>query len=183
MARANERVTNPNRTRDGDQRGREESQNIVLSKLRITDPRVDPSHAAFDFDRWSQTVARLRAELGVISPPRSGCVFRRLTVRGSASPIRYQDTVWTALVSLFDFSKLWRGAVQTKTILHNLDGVLQKGELLLVLGMPGSGCTTFLKAITGQTSGLDIDSETVIEYRGENPPSPPSSTRQAGTET
>ncbi|KAF7337580.1 Pleiotropic drug resistance ABC transporter protein [Mycena sanguinolenta] len=35
----------------------------------------------------------------------------------------------------------------TRTILHKQSGMLKSGEMCLVLGCPGSGCTTFLKAI------------------------------------
>ncbi|KAH6838399.1 ABC-2 type transporter-domain-containing protein [Chaetomium sp. MPI-CAGE-AT-0009] len=147
--------------------GSEGSRDSVLRELEISDPRVDPSHPAFDFDRWSQTVADLKAQLGMPAPPRAGFVFRKLTVRGSGATLGYQDTVWTALVSMFDISRLWSaGARQRKTILQNLDGVLQKGDLLLVLGRPGSGCTTFLKTVTGQMEGLELGTGATIEYRG-----------------
>ena len=141
------------------------SHDHILSKLRIIDPTVNPSHPTFDFDRWSRTIADLRVQLGVTTPPRSGFVFQNLTVRGSGPAIAHQDTVWTWFTSLFDLRKRPQGK-KRKTILRGLDGVLQKGELLLVLGQPGSGCTTFLKTITGQTHGLDLDSESLIEYRG-----------------
>lgn len=35
----------------------------------------------------------------------------------------------------------------SRTILHDFSGTLEKGEMLLVIGKPGSGCTTFLKAL------------------------------------
>jgi ATP-binding cassette, subfamily G (WHITE), member 2, SNQ2 len=43
--------------------------------------------------------------------------------------------------------------VQTHTILHKTSGVLKPGEMCLVLGCPGSGCSTFLKSITNQREG------------------------------
>ena len=36
---------------------------------------------------------------------------------------------------------------QTRTLIHNFSGVVRDGEMMLVLGRPGSGCSTFLKAI------------------------------------
>ncbi|OAL47624.1 ABC-transporter [Pyrenochaeta sp. DS3sAY3a] len=44
---------------------------------------------------------------------------------------------------------LWRKP-QEKEILSNIDGLLMPGEMLLVLGPPGSGCTTLLKMLSGQ---------------------------------
>lgn len=38
----------------------------------------------------------------------------------------------------------------TRTILHKSSGVLKPGEMCLVLGCPGSGCSTFLKTIANQ---------------------------------
>ena len=143
----------------------EVSQDHILSKLKIMDPTVDPSNPAFDFDRWSHMLANLRVQLGLTTPIRSGFVFQNLTVRGHGSAIAHQDTVWTKLTSPFRLRRWWR-AGERNPILHGLDGVLQKGELLLVLGQPGSHCTTFLKTITGQTRGLELDSESLIEYRG-----------------
>lgn len=43
-----------------------------------------------------------------------------------------------------------KGGMPTRTILHKQSGVLKPGEMCLVLGCPGSGCTTFLKAIANQ---------------------------------
>ncbi|KAF2021680.1 ABC-transporter [Aaosphaeria arxii CBS 175.79] len=41
-----------------------------------------------------------------------------------------------------------------KVILHGTDGILHPGEMLLVLGPPGSGCTSLLKMLSGQTDGF-----------------------------
>ncbi|KAH7930451.1 hypothetical protein BV22DRAFT_1028421 [Leucogyrophana mollusca] len=38
----------------------------------------------------------------------------------------------------------------TRTILHKSSGVLKPGEMCLVLGCPGAGCSTFLKTIANQ---------------------------------
>jgi ATP-binding cassette, subfamily G (WHITE), member 2, SNQ2 len=44
-------------------------------------------------------------------------------------------------------------AKPTRTILHPSSGLLKPGEMCLVLGCPGSGCTTFLRTITNQREG------------------------------
>lgn len=38
-------------------------------------------------------------------------------------------------------------------LIYNFNGVLRAGEVALVLGRPGSGCTTFLKTIANQRDG------------------------------
>ncbi|KAJ3462280.1 hypothetical protein MRS44_007066 [Fusarium solani] len=146
--------------------GPEKSRDAILSKLGIFDQTIDPSSPSFDFERWSHTLVNLRNELGLPTPPRSGFAFRKLTVHGSGPAVEQQDTVWTLLTSPFNF-RAWFRPKHTKTILQGLDGVVQKGELLLVLGRPGSGCTTFLKTITGEMRSLELDSAAVLHYTGE----------------
>ncbi|KAM5536016.1 hypothetical protein V8D89_010274 [Ganoderma adspersum] len=45
-----------------------------------------------------------------------------------------------------------RPQMPLSTIIHPQSGLLKPGEMCLVLGCPGSGCTTFLKAIANQRS-------------------------------
>ena len=46
------------------------------------------------------------------------------------------------------------------SILQGMKGVVKPGEMVLVLGRPGSGCTTFLKVIANQRFGYtDIEGE------------------------
>ena len=59
------------------------------------------------------------------------------------------------------------GGHQRRTdILRNFDGLVRAGEMLVVLGPPGSGCSTFLKTITGETHGYVVDKESHINYQG-----------------
>lgn len=53
-----------------------------------------------------------------------------------------------------------------KTILNEFDGVLKSGEMLVVLGRPGSGCSTLLKTLMGELHGLDMKSHSEIHYNG-----------------
>ncbi|KAI8968505.1 ABC-2 type transporter-domain-containing protein [Mycotypha africana] len=66
----------------------------------------------------------------------------------------------------------------TKVIIDNLTGCVKEGEMLLVLGRPGAGCTTFLKIIAnmraaykhvgGEVSYGGIDpKEFASQYRGQ----------------
>lgn len=63
-------------------------------------------------------------------------------------------------------------------ILKNFRGVAKPGEMVLVLGRPGSGCTTFLKVMANQRFGYTrVDGEVMYgrfgadtfskRYRGE----------------
>ena len=64
-------------------------------------------------------------------------------------------------------------------ILKGFKGVMKPGEMCLVLGRPGSGCTTFLKVIANQRFGYTkVDGEVMYgrysaetfgqRYRGES---------------
>ncbi|KAI1484553.1 ABC-2 type transporter-domain-containing protein [Biscogniauxia mediterranea] len=44
--------------------------------------------------------------------------------------------------------------------------MVRTGEMLLVLGRPGSGCSTLLKVLAGDTHGLHIGKGTKINYEG-----------------
>ncbi len=72
----------------------------------------------------------------------------------------------------------WGKKGQEIDIIRNFRGVAKSGEMILVLGRPGSGCTTFLKVISNQRFGYTgvrgnvrygpFDAKTFAkEYRGE----------------
>jgi ATP-binding cassette, subfamily G (WHITE), member 2, SNQ2 len=58
--------------------------------------------------------------------------------------------------------------IPQRTLLHNFSGSVKEGEMLLVLGRPGSGCSTFLKTIALQTEGYE-SVEGGISYGGLTP--------------
>jgi ABC-type multidrug transport system ATPase subunit len=53
-----------------------------------------------------------------------------------------------------------------RLILNGFDGVAKSGEMLLVLGRPGSGCSTFLKTVSGELHGLKVDPDSEFAYNG-----------------
>ena len=55
------------------------------------------------------------------------------------------------------FNKLTGRGKRKIQILRNFEGLVKSGEMLVVLGRPGSGCSTLLKSIAGETSGFYID--------------------------
>jgi ATP-binding cassette subfamily G (WHITE) protein 2 (SNQ2) len=57
-----------------------------------------------------------------------------------------------------------------KQIIGGHEGVLRPGEMLLVLGRPGSGCSTFLQAVTSSLpDSLTLDPAARISYGGLDP--------------
>ncbi|KAG6000801.1 hypothetical protein E4U43_001501 [Claviceps pusilla] len=104
----------------------------------------------------------------------SGVVFRNLTVRGVGLGAGLQPTVGDVFTSLpRKVANLFRGVSSSSSssggsavkaavaanppvreLISDFNGCVRPGELLLVLGRPGSGCSTFLKAFCNQRSGF-----------------------------
>ena len=76
--------------------------------------------------------------------------------------IVFRLAVITSLSSRLVSSTQWR-----KDLLRDLEGVVTSGQMLLVLGRPGSGCTTLLKTLAGNTHGLHIEPTPEINLEGE----------------
>jgi ABC-type multidrug transport system ATPase subunit len=96
-----------------------------------------------------------------------GIVFKNLNVYGSDAALQFQETVSSLLSSPLRLPQMIREShAPRRRILKDFSGLLKKGELLLVLGRPGAGCSTFLKSLCGETHGLELDSNSVIHYNG-----------------
>jgi ATP-binding cassette subfamily G (WHITE) protein 2 (PDR) len=84
---------------------------------------------------------------------RSSVIWRDLLVRGAGAGVTYQQTVGEILRG--PVTGIQRLMLKTKpperVILHNIEGLVREGEMLLVLGRPGSGCSTLLKSLCGLT--------------------------------
>ncbi|QRV75743.1 ABC-2 type transporter [Ceratobasidium sp. AG-Ba] len=83
-----------------------------------------------------------------------GVGFLDLTVRGLGAAAKYQPTIFSLLsprMWLKNLNDLRHPPV--KDILSNFTGTVQSGEMLLVLGSPGSGCSTLLKVLANQRDG------------------------------
>jgi ATP-binding cassette, subfamily G (WHITE), member 2, PDR len=132
------------------------------------DPRLDPTNQEFEHYRWAQKALMALSRSG-ITLERQGVVFSNLCVSGSGPSLQFQETVVSSLTIPF---RLAAAAILThrptarRRILRNFDGLLQSGELLLVLGRPGSGCSTFLKTLCGHLEGLTLERESTIHYQG-----------------
>jgi ATP-binding cassette, subfamily G (WHITE), member 2, PDR len=103
-------------------------------------------------------------EKGVIQR-RAGFVWKNLKVCGSGSAINLQMNVGSLLLAPMRIGEFF-GKGPEKTILNEFDGVLKSGEMLIVLGRPGSGCSTLLKSLMGELQGLDLKEQSEVHYNG-----------------
>ncbi|KAK1756393.1 ABC transporter-like protein [Echria macrotheca] len=130
------------------------------------DPSLDPQSAKFDVSRWAQHfIEQVRGKGHHATNLSVG--FRDLDVFGSGSALQLQETVGSVLLSPLRIGELFGSAKkQRRHILRGFHGLLKSGELLAVLGRPGSGCSTFLKTITGELHGLELGEKSSIHYNG-----------------
>jgi ATP-binding cassette subfamily G (WHITE) protein 2 (SNQ2) len=105
-----------------------------------------------------------------------GVVWRNLTVKGDGATSTTVRTLPDAILGTFgpDLYKIvtrfvpklkLRRHTQFRTILEDFSGALRPGQMMLVLGKPGSGCSTFLKTIANQREAYaEVNGE--VSYGG-----------------
>ncbi|ROW14985.1 hypothetical protein VPNG_03404 [Cytospora leucostoma] len=131
-----------------------------------SDPALDPRNKEFDAAKWVKNLVR-QVEANGGRPARTGIMFKDLTVSGTGDAVQLQHTVDSVMTGpLRPGEFLHLGKKQPKRILNKFNGVLESGELLIVLGRPGSGCSTTLKTMCGELNGLSLDKESIISYDG-----------------
>lgn len=88
-----------------------------------------------------------------VKPRRLGVTWTNLTVKGVGADSAINENV----LSQFNIPKLVKEGRQKaplKTIIDDSNGCVKPGEMLLVLGRPGAGCTTLLKVCSRGGSWL-----------------------------
>ncbi|KAK7029741.1 ABC-2 type transporter-domain-containing protein [Favolaschia claudopus] len=134
------------------------------------DERLDPNSPSFEIEAWLKSVMHIVSRDPERYPMRTaGVSFRDLNVHGVGSPTDYQKTVGNIWLSTVDSLRGVMGmgtGKQKIQILREFDGLVKSGEMLIVLGRPGSGCSTFLKTLSGLTHGFTVDPSSDIQYQG-----------------
>ena len=142
-----------------------------ISSFRDKDIEKDP---ASDTDSgeptWDleQTLRGTKDEVDAagIKSKYIGVLWDHLSVRGVGGVKNIVKTFPEAFVSFFNVPETlmhifgYGRKGKEVDILKDFKGVVKPGEMVLVLGRPGSGCTTFLKVITNQRfgyTGIDGD--------------------------
>ena len=113
---------------------------------------------------------------------------QNLTVKGEGSTASFVRTLPDAILGTFGpdlyniisrfIPALAKRHGETRTLINDFSGCVRDGEMMLVLGRPGSGCSTFLKTlsnsrgsyaeVSGEVSygGIEADKQNKM-YRGE----------------
>ncbi|OTA55242.1 hypothetical protein K449DRAFT_176834 [Hypoxylon sp. EC38] len=122
---------------------------------------MDANNRDAVFQNWlERQQKRKRLQLGVS--------FRDLECHGFISSATFQHTAISYALALprLIARLLSRQPPRRVQILRNLDGLVNPGEMLLVLGRPGSGCSSFLKVLSGDAHGIYIGEQTKVNYAG-----------------
>ncbi|KAG2131012.1 ABC-2 type transporter-domain-containing protein [Suillus clintonianus] len=104
----------------------------------------------FNFEKHLKDILK-RCSEEEIKCRQLGVVFNDLRVVGTGARSSLQPTMG----SLCSPASIWRTISAARhppvrDILSGFEGVVAPGEMLLVLGKPGSGCSTFLKTLANQ---------------------------------
>ncbi|KAF5210855.1 Multidrug resistance protein [Clavispora lusitaniae] len=137
------------------------------------DDTLNPESENFNAKFWVKNMRKLyQSDPDYYKPSKLGLAYRDLRAYGVATDSDYQPTVTDAL---------WKMAVEGIRslrkedesryfdILKPMDGYFKPGEVTVVLGRPGSGCSTLLKTIACNTYGFHIGKESKISYDGFTP--------------
>ena len=129
---------------------------------------LDPQSPKFSARQWTKYMLKLTQVDGKNPGRTAGVAFRGLSVHGFGSATGYQKdvaNVWLETVGLV--KRLFGMQKQRRIdILQDFEGLVESGEMLVVLGPPGSGCSTFLKTLTGETHGFVVDDSSYLNYQG-----------------
>jgi len=137
----------------------------------------------FDLESTLRGQRELDLEVGIRSK-RIGVLWDNLRVSGLGGVRNYVKTFPDSFVSFFNIPGTIMTLLGVKRkgkefdILKGFRGLAKPGEMVLVLGKPSSGCTTFLKVIANQRFGYTkVDGEVLYgpydaetfgkKYRGE----------------
>jgi ATP-binding cassette subfamily G (WHITE) protein 2 (PDR) len=129
-------------------------------------PVLDPQSDEFDLEKWLQNFVKTLREQD-ITAKQTGVAFKDLNVSGTGEAVQVQETVGSVLLAPLRLGEFFSfGKKEHKQILRNFDGLIRSGELLIVLGRPGSGCSTLLKSLCGELHGLSLDEKSAVHYDG-----------------
>lgn len=123
------------------------------------DDEAEEEDEIFELDQFLKDGRLEKRTADGRSAKKVGVVWKDLTVKGVGATATTAKTFPKAVLGTFgpDLYHLITRFIpqlsigrkpQTRTLINDFTGVLRDGEMMLVLGRPGAGCTTFLKAIS-----------------------------------
>ncbi|KAG7666000.1 CDR3 [[Candida] subhashii] len=137
------------------------------------DPTLDPESPHFNSKRWVRNMWHLyQSDSDYYKPNKLGVAYKNLRVYGNAIESDYQTTVSNGVLKYASkFFNYFRASNDELSfdILKPMEGLIRPGEVTVVLGRPGAGCSTFLKTIACHTDGFEVADGSIISYDGITP--------------
>ncbi|CDK26871.1 unnamed protein product [Kuraishia capsulata CBS 1993] len=132
------------------------------------DPKLDPNSTEFNAKHWIKNLRLLQdKDPDHYKPYRLGVAYRNLQCYGGNVDADYQGTVPNVLgKALRFFKELVVPSKDTFDIIKAQDANIEPGELVVVFGRPGAGCTSLLKTIAAQTYGFHVAKNSEMTYNG-----------------
>ncbi|KAI1098169.1 ABC-2 type transporter-domain-containing protein [Jackrogersella minutella] len=131
------------------------------------DSPLNPHSPNFSGRAWAKSVVNLADREGQHFRT-AGVCFQNLNVHGFGAATDFQKDVANVWLETAGRVRDLVGKSQQQKIdiLRSFDGVVNKGEMMVVLGPPGSGCSTFLKTIAGEINGIHVEEGSYFNYQG-----------------
>ncbi|KAH9885153.1 ATP-binding cassette transporter [Xylariomycetidae sp. FL2044] len=149
-------------TKDGGASDGEEGSQSLFGGTNKVESSLDPTSGQFNARAWADNFANVAFERSY-DFRRMGLCFQDLDVFGYGTPADFQKdvtNVWLALPGVLARRRT------PLSILQQFDGLIRPGEMCVVLGPPGSGCSTFLKTLSGERDGLFLGDRSYFNYEG-----------------
>lgn len=131
------------------------------------DSPLNPNGEKFSARKWAKAVVEVVSDEGSTFRT-SGVAFQNMNVFGFGAGTDFQKDVANVWLDVAGGVRALLGRSRKKRIdiLRDFDGVVNPGEMLVVLGPPGSGCSTFLKTISGEMNGIFLEDNVYLNYHG-----------------
>ncbi|KAG7660526.1 uncharacterized protein J8A68_005945 [[Candida] subhashii] len=136
----------------------------------IEHTQLDPESPEFNAKFWVKNIRKLYdSDPEYFRHSKLGVAYRNLRAYGIANDVDYQPTVtnyfWKHLAAAARHFRKEDGS-RYFDILKPMDAIMRPGDLTVVLGRPGAGCSTLLKALAVNTYGFHLDKQSKISYDG-----------------
>lgn len=172
----------PSRPQHGAQRSlsRVLTHSTILSERRSRRQYDNSDDEAEEDEPWDLPTElkkfQAQADKDSTKGKRLGVTWTNLTVKGVGADAAIQENFGSQFNAMQKRKDKKRGD-PLKTLIDNSHGCVKPGEMLLVLGRPGSGCSTLLKQlankrdgyaeVTGEVHWGSLDHKQAEQYRGQ----------------
>lgn len=130
---------------------------------------MNRENTKFDAKAWFERLKTLRSIGTSTSTAKyGGFLFTNVSVYAALDPNAFWPTFGNAPLRVLKslMKPFTKSSIEEVQILRHVEGFIDNGELLAVLGRPGSGCTTLLKTLAGETTGFRLAQDSEFLYQG-----------------